>query len=111
MDAMNDVTLDFLVAVDEEESADGVGEMGIFHRRSGDVEIRSVPIPVQRFRENLVRACGTLVGVLEEVGKETSGMKLREAQIHFEVSASGGVQFVGTAEVKGAGGITLVFRE
>src|SRR6266700_3811534 len=105
-------TLDFIVTVSEEEVADGTGSMGIFRRDSGAGEIRAVPVPVHRFRESLIRACGTLVGVLEEVGKQTTdGMKLREAQVHFEVSASGGVQFVGTAEVKGTGGITLVFRE
>jgi hypothetical protein len=103
-------TLDFIVTVPDDED-DGTGEMGIFRRHTGEAEVRSVPVPAHRLRENLVRACGTLVSVLEDIGKETSGLKLREAQVKFEVSASGGVQFVGTAEMKGTGGITLIFRE
>ncbi len=110
MNEMSEPTLDFIVAIDE-EIADDPGTMGIFRRRSGDVEVRTVPIPVNRLREGLVRACGALVGVLDDVGETTTGMKLREAHVNFEVSASGGVQFVGTAEVKGTGGITLVFRD
>jgi hypothetical protein len=106
---MSEPTLNFIVAVDEE--IDDQGTMGIFRRRSGDVELRAVPVPTHRLREGLVRACGTLVSVLEDVQSATTGMKLREAQVHFEVSASGGVQFVGTAEIQGTGGITLVFRD
>jgi hypothetical protein len=110
MDDTYDATLDFIVAVDE-DIADERGTMGIFRRSPGEVELRSVSVPVHRLRESLVRACKTLVDVLEDVSHATTGMKLREAQVHFEVSASGGVQFVGTAEVKGTGAITLVFRE
>jgi hypothetical protein len=110
MDEMSEPTLDFIVAVDE-EIADDPGTMGIFRRRPGDVEIRTVPVPAHRLRDGLVRACTTLVSVLDDVGSATTGMKLREAQVRFEVTAGGGIQFVGTAEVKGTGGITLIFRD
>jgi hypothetical protein len=107
-----DNTLTFLVADDEEISTDDSGTMGIFHRRSGEVEVRSAAVPVHRLRDNLVRACATLVSVLEDIGSSTTGgLKLREAQVNFEVSASGGVQFIGTGEVKGSGAITLIFKE
>lgn len=111
LDDAAETTLDFIVAVPEGEADDGTGEMGIFRRHSGESEIRTVPVPAGRLRDNLVRACGTLVSVLEDISSETSGLKLREARVSFEVSASGGIQFVGTAEVKGTGGITLIFRE
>jgi hypothetical protein len=110
MDEMSEPTLDFVVAIDE-EIADDPGTMGIFRRHPGDVEIRTVSVPAHRLRDGLVRACTTLVSVLDDVGSATTGMKLREAQVHFEVTASGGVQFVGTAEMKGTGGITLIFRD
>jgi hypothetical protein len=110
MNEIGEPTLDFIVS-DEEVIADDQGTMGIFRRRSGDVELRTVPVPAHRLRDGLVKACGTLVSVLVDVQNATTGLKLREAQVHFEVSASGGVQFVGTAEVKGSGGITLIFRD
>lgn len=110
MDELSEPTLDFIVTVDE-PIADDPGTMGIFRRNPGEVEIRTVAVPAHRLRDGLVRACATLVDVLNDVGSATTGLKLREAQVHFEVSASGGVQFVGTAELKGTGGITLVFRD
>ena len=99
-------TLPFIVAVQDEEPDQ---TLGIFRSRDPELALRSVPVTL--LRENLVRAVQGLRSVFDEAASVSGTLKLKEAQVQFEVSASGGVNFVGTAEVKGTGAITLIFRE
>jgi hypothetical protein len=111
MEQIGEMSLEFLVADDDVEPGGTAGTMGLFRRRPGDVEIRSVSVSVDRLQASLVKAAATLASMLDSVAEATNGLKLREAQVKFEVTASGGVRFIGTTEIGGTGAITLIFRE
>lgn len=94
-------TLPFIV------SAEGdAGTMGLFSR-DGLAELKH--IPVVDIQANLLRVVNPLREMLSELAAKADGMPLKEAQIGLEISAEGGVQFVGTAKVGAKAAITLVF--
>ncbi|WP_327683453.1 Pepco domain-containing protein [Kitasatospora sp. NBC_00458] len=105
--------LDFLVSIDdtERERSAAVGEKGLFGRRDGapgEASVRSIPVSV--LRENLQRTVDGLQAVLGELRVPEGGMPLKQAQVAFEVTASGGITLVGTsAQVAAKGAITLTF--
>ncbi|MFF1794526.1 hypothetical protein ACFVXQ_09915, partial [Kitasatospora sp. NPDC058263] len=86
-----------------------VGEKGIFGRGGGaEGSVRSIPVAV--LRENLQRTVDGLQAVLGELRVPDGGMLLKQAQVSFEVTASGGITLVGTsAQVAAKGAITLTF--
>jgi len=106
-------TLSFLVSIDDEpEQATGVGDKGIFGRGGGggvgESSIRDIPVAV--LRDNLQRAVLGLQHVIGSITVPPGGMPLKEAQVSFEVTAGGGITFVGTsAQVAAKGAITLTF--
>ncbi|MEU6977367.1 MULTISPECIES: hypothetical protein [unclassified Streptomyces] len=113
-------TLPFLVSIDDRDTAPepaGAGDKGIFGRRGGHEErdgdggrtgVRDIPVSV--LRDNLQRAVNSLQDVLGTLDVPENGMPLRQAQVSFEVTASGGIAFVGTsAQVAAKGAITLTF--
>lgn len=97
--------LPFLVLDQDEGSEDAMG--GLFNH---DAPVRLREIPAEIFRESLRRTISSLSSVLGEIGSESLGMPLREVQIGAQVSASGGVQLIGTAQAGTTGAITLIFR-
>lgn len=99
--------LTFLVAVDDEDTGNS---MGLFSVRDRAVALREIPVAV--LRKNLARATVALRAVFDEVAREESGvLRLKEAQIGLEVSGSGGISMVGTAQVGTTAAITLIFGE
>ncbi|WP_322751846.1 MULTISPECIES: hypothetical protein [unclassified Frankia] len=87
-----------------------VGDKGLFGRGDGEPSIRQIPVAI--LRENLRRAVGGLRELFDEIAEQPGGMRLRQAQIAFEVMASGGIALVGTsAQLAGKGAITLTFGE
>ncbi|SCY86770.1 hypothetical protein SAMN02745898_104328 [Streptomyces sp. 136MFCol5.1] len=101
-------TLDVLVSVDDTGLPSTAGEKGIFGRGGGDSSVRQIPVAV--LRENLQRTVDGLQQVLGEIRVPEGGMPLRQAQVSFEVTASGGISLVGTSAQLGAkGAITLTF--
>ncbi len=98
--------LSFLVPV--EDDPDGTS-MGIFG--NGERETRLVEIPVAKLRDSLRQSVTALKAVLEDASSTAGTMRLREAHIQFEVSATGGIHFVGTTELGAKGAITLVFGQ
>jgi hypothetical protein len=103
----SDQFLPFLVIDEEELDQDAMG--GLFRRGAERVVLRE--IPAQVLRESLSRTITMLSSVLGEIADESLGMPLAEVQIGVEVSASGGIQLVGTAQAGTTGAITLVFRK
>ena len=99
-------TLSFLVAEEQSDDQDSMG--GLFRRGDVDVVVRN--IPVEALRENLRATVDALHSLFDELTSDSHTVQLREAQVGFEVSASGGIQLIGTAEVGAKGAITLVFR-
>jgi len=49
--------------------------------------------------------------VFTEAAAQGGPLPLREAHLSFQVTASGGVQFVGSAQMQRSHGITLVFKQ
>ena len=104
--AVDAAVLPFLVIEEEAEDRDAMGRLF----RRGDAEVVVREIPVGALRENLKAAVATLRSLFDELADQSSSLPLREAQIGFEVSASGGIQLIGTSQVGAKGAITLVFR-
>jgi hypothetical protein len=100
-------TLSFLVIEGESDDRETMG--GLFRRSEADVVIRQ--IPVATLRKNLRVTVDALRSLFDEFADESHTMRLCEAQIGFEVSASGGIQLIGTAQIGAKGAITLVFRQ
>jgi len=107
-------TLSFLVSIDDEpEQSSRAGDKGIFGRGGGngavgESSIRDIPVAV--LRDNLQRAVLGLQHVIGSITVPPGGMPLKEAQVSFEVTAGGGITFVGTsAQVAAKGAITLTF--
>ncbi|MEU6757344.1 hypothetical protein [Streptomyces sp. NPDC046685] len=70
--------------------------------------VRDIPVAV--LRANLQRAVDGLQQMIGEIDVPEGGMPLRQAQVSFEVTASGGIAPVGTsAQVAAKGAITLTF--
>ena len=65
-------------------------------------------IPVERLRASLKEATGALAEVFEDIW-QVGNFQLNEVTIGLEVSAEGGVQFIGSAKVGGKGSISLKF--
>ncbi len=103
-------TLTFVVAAGEEpEDPARGGEMGIFRRRDeGATAVRDIPVAV--LRRNLGRTVRGLQQMLGEIDAPEGGMRLREAQVSFEVTAGGGIALMGVSgETAATGAITLTF--
>jgi hypothetical protein len=99
-------SLPFLVAIEEETDDE---TMGVFRRGEREVVLREIPVAV--LRQSVQRAVTALRGIFDDVAAETGRLQLREAQFSFEVTAKGGLNFVGTTEVGSKGAITLTFKE
>jgi|GEM_PF-2984319 hypothetical protein len=102
-------SLSILVTVDE-PAADATppGTRGLLGRRDSEVGVREVPVAI--LRDNLRRTVDGLRALFEEIAAEGGPLPLKEAQISFEVTASGGVNVLGTsAQASGTGAITLTF--
>ncbi|AGP61315.1 Pepco domain-containing protein [Streptomyces rapamycinicus] len=104
---LDERTLPFWVeATDEDDHAD-YDSMGLFNR-SGDAVLRSVPLGP--LRQNLAEAVDALQEVFADVANCGGTLPLAEAQLSFQVTATGGVQFIGTGQVQGTRGLTLTFK-
>lgn len=100
-------TLPFLVVAEEADVQDAMG--GIFRRGDADVVVREIPLSI--LRNNLRTTIAAVRSLFEEVADQAGPVRLREVQIGLEVSASGGVQLIGTAQVGAKRAITLVFQQ
>jgi hypothetical protein len=101
-------TLPFLVSVEDGEPPGAGGTKGIFSRGDSEVALREIPITV--LRDNLRRTVAGLRELFDEIARTGGELPLRQAQIGFEVTASGGIALLGTtAEIAGKGAITLTF--
>ncbi|MGI5459035.1 Pepco domain-containing protein [Streptomyces sp. CA-249302] len=103
--------LPFWVSYDDQDVGDeSEGDsMGLFGGRDDEVRLRNVPLgPLRR---NLAEAVDALQEVFAEAAARGGPLPLREAHLSFQVTASGGVQFVGSAQVQRGHGIALVFKQ
>ncbi|MEV0637820.1 hypothetical protein AB0I77_23320 [Streptomyces sp. NPDC050619] len=91
----------------DEDGGDG-DTMGLFGRDSEAV-LRQVPLGP--LRKNLAETVAALQQVFADVAAQSDTLPLREAQLQFQVTASGGVQLIGTSQLQGTRALTLVFRQ
>ncbi|MET9118916.1 hypothetical protein ABZX38_32615 [Streptomyces longwoodensis] len=105
----SDITaLPFWVAYDENDADEG-DSMSLFGGSGGEPRLRSVPLGP--LRKNLAEAVDALQQVFAEAAARAGALPLREAHLSFQVTASGGVQFIGGAQVQRGHGIVLVFKQ
>ena len=97
-------SLPFIVTLDGEGAED---TMSFFRRGEAELAVRHVPLAA--LRENLKRTMALLGGLIDEATAVGGALPRRQIQLSFEVSANGGINLVGTAQVGGKGAITLTF--
>lgn len=97
-------TIPFLVSLPNEEDQN---VKGLF---SPDAEIGLKNIPIDLLKENLNNICQSLATALSDI-KKVGNFKLKEVSIGVEITAEGGVSFIGTAKLGGKSTITLTFTE
>ncbi|MEE1938276.1 hypothetical protein V1L54_02420 [Streptomyces sp. TRM 70361] len=105
--SLDEATLPFWVEVTEEDEEEQDDSMGLV-RRSGDAVLRSVPLGA--LRRNLAETVDALQKLFADVEARGGALPLAEAQLSFQVTASGGVQLIGTGQMQNARGLTLTFR-
>ncbi|MFC5214497.1 hypothetical protein [Streptomyces coerulescens] len=108
MDDVNEVveqTLPFWVTVTDDGADDS---MGLFNSRDGEAVLRAVPLGP--LRKNLADTVDALQQLFADAAARGGTLPLAEAQLSFQVTAGGGVQLVGTGQVQGTRGLTLVFK-
>ncbi|QES42305.1 hypothetical protein DEJ49_16060 [Streptomyces venezuelae] len=96
-------------ATDEDTDLEGPGadSKGLFSR-DGDAVLRSVPLGP--LRKNLAETVDALQQVFKEVADRDDTLAFAEAQLSFQVTASGSIQLIGTGQVQGTRGLTLTFK-
>ncbi|MEU8957323.1 hypothetical protein AB0C93_23810 [Streptomyces sp. NPDC048518] len=96
-------------ATDEDTDLGGPGadSKGLFSR-DGDSVLRSVPLGP--LRKNLAETVDALQQVFKDVADRDNTLAFAEAQLSFQVTASGSIQLIGTGQVQGTRGLTLTFK-
>ncbi|MGW1654978.1 Pepco domain-containing protein [Streptomyces atratus] len=105
-DDLGEPTLSFWVTADEE--ADGGDAMGIFGNDRDRAVLRS--IPVGPLRKNLAETVDSLQQIFADIAARPGTLSLTEAQLTFQVTATGGVQLIGTGQMQSGRGLTLTFK-
>ena len=102
-------TLSVRVDLDGAEPTSSNNEMGIFGRDpdSGHGRIREIPVAV--LKENLQRTVSGLHEVISSLPVPEGSLPLKEAAVSFEITATGGVALIATAQAGLRGCITLTF--
>jgi hypothetical protein len=100
-------TISFIVA-ETRPLQTAEGTKSVFGSASvAEVVLKSLPL--DRVKENLTNATNGFLKILADI-REVGQFKQSEVQIQIEVSAEGGVDFIGTSKVGGKGAITLTFK-
>jgi hypothetical protein len=99
----DDVDLD----MDDDEDGDTMS-IGGRRARRGQPALRSVPLGP--LRKNLAETVDALQQLFADAEARGGTLPLAEAQLSFQVTASGGIQLIGTGQMQGTRGLTLVFK-
>jgi len=97
-------TIPFIVSVLDEN----VASKGLF--TCSGRSLRLVEIPLEQLKKNLASVSSAMAEALQGI-KEVGRFRLKEVNLQVEISAEGGVHFIGTASMEGKGAITLKFEE
>jgi len=94
--------------VDVPESVDAENVKGFLSGDGTHVVLRG--IPVDRLRENLSKVSDALLKVLADI-KSVGAFELAEVEVGVEITAEGGVNFIGSSKVGGKAAIKLRFSK
>ncbi|WP_055569634.1 Pepco domain-containing protein [Streptomyces atriruber] len=108
-DRIEGQSLAFWVEATDEDTDLGPGSdsKGLFSR-DGESVLRSVPLGP--LRKNLAETVEALQQVFKEVADRDDTLAFAEAQLSFQVTASGSIQLIGSGQVQGTRGLTLTFK-
>ena len=81
---------------------------GVFGSDGSQAEAVLAQVSAESLRGNLTRASQGILQLLSDIRK-IGAFRLKEVQLQVEISAEGGVQFIGTSKIGGKGAITLTF--
>jgi hypothetical protein len=109
---LTDASLPFWVSVTEEGEGDedGNDSLSIFGGSSGTAGPVLRSVPLGPLRKNLAETVDALQQLFADAAARGGTLPLAEAQLSFQVTASGGIQLVGTGQMQGTRGLTLVFK-
>jgi hypothetical protein len=96
----------FLVAIPEPVASKEV--KGFLSGDESYVALRE--IPVEQLKDNLSKVSHALMKVLADI-KSVGNFELSEVEVQVEITAEGGVQFIGSSKIGGKGGIKLKFAK
>ena len=99
-------SIPFLVAVSPQEHEDA---KGIFSRNDDDSVIVK-DIPVSKLKESITNLSTAFLSTLSDI-QEVGKFKLKSVELQVEVTAEGGIEFIGTSKLGAKGAITLTFSE
>lgn len=102
--------LEVLVRADEvpDVPTSGQGTKGLLRGRDG-FEFAAVKVRTDQIKANLEKTVEELRSIFESLAEANQKFPLKEVQVSFEISAKGGIRLIGSSEIEGRGGITLVF--
>ncbi|MFF7019077.1 MULTISPECIES: hypothetical protein [Streptomyces] len=104
---LGEPALSFWVAAGE--GTGGGDAMGLFgNGNDGEAVLRS--IPVGPLRKNLAETIDSLQQVFADIADRPGTLSLSEAQLTFQVTATGGIQLIGTGQMQSGRGLTLTFK-
>jgi len=110
---LTDQSLPFWVSVTEEGEGDedGNDSLSIFGGgNSGNTGPVLRSVPLGPLRKNLAETVDALQQLFADAAARSGTLPLAEAQLSFQVTAGGGIQLVGTGQMQGTRGLTLVFK-
>ena len=99
--------LPFWVGIESDDPHEG-DTMGMFGR-DGEAVLRQVPLGP--LRKSLAETVDALQQLFADAAARSGTLPLAEAQLSFQVTASGGIQLIGTGQMQGTRGLTLVFKK
>ena len=90
---------------DENSTSD---EMGLFGAKIASLASEITEVPTEILKENLSSLSKSLVESLDDI-KEVGQFQLKEVTLQVEISANGGVNLIGAANLGGKSAMTLKF--
>ncbi|MGW0731288.1 Pepco domain-containing protein [Streptomyces sp. NPDC002851] len=107
-------TLAFWVTDEPEEGEEGedTDTKGLFGRRDEDDDTTPVlrQVPLGPLRKNLTETVDALQQLFADAAAREGTLPLAEATLSVQVTATGGIQLIGTGQMQGTRGLTLTFK-
>lgn len=110
---MSHYTISVLSFDESQNDSDGITSKGYFASEEAGGAIRRLvqhELDTEKLKTNLSSFVTGMTDVFEQISSSISDYSLDEIEITADVSVTGGVSLIGSAEVGMTGGITLKFK-